>query len=96
MIEKGSFLRGPKLRVTEEDIARLDRAHPERSFSATATAAVAAAGRGSAAAPDSDAVDVAGQLERLGTLHADGVLTDEEFRAAKARVLGAVGPPTTG
>jgi hypothetical protein len=29
----------------------------------------------------------AGQLERLGELHAEGVLTDEEFAAAKRRLL---------
>ena len=28
------------------------------------------------------------ELEKLGKLHADGTLTDEEFAAAKARVLG--------
>ena len=28
------------------------------------------------------------ELERLGELHADGTLTDEEFAAAKAKILG--------
>ena len=28
------------------------------------------------------------ELEKLGKLHADGTLTDEEFAAAKAKVLG--------
>jgi hypothetical protein len=28
------------------------------------------------------------ELERLGKLHADGTLTDEEFAAAKAKILG--------
>ena len=28
------------------------------------------------------------ELERLGQLHADGTLTDEEFAAAKAKILG--------
>jgi len=28
------------------------------------------------------------ELEKLGKLHADGILTDEEFAAAKARILG--------
>ena len=36
MTERGSFLKGRRLRVTEEDISRLDRVHPDRSFSATA------------------------------------------------------------
>ena len=29
-----------------------------------------------------------GELEQLGKLHADGTLTDEEFAAAKAKILG--------
>lgn len=28
------------------------------------------------------------QLEKLGKLHTDGILTDEEFAAAKAKILG--------
>lgn len=35
------------------------------------------------------------ELERLGALHQRGVLSDEEFRAAKARVLGEAGPAHT-
>jgi hypothetical protein len=27
------------------------------------------------------------QLEKLGKLHADGILTDEEFAAQKAKIL---------
>ena len=38
-----------------------------------------------AAAPDSSMVD---QLNQLSTLHQQGVLTDEEFAAAKAKLLG--------
>jgi hypothetical protein len=34
------------------------------------------------------ASDVAAQLDRLAELHRTGVLSDEEFTAAKARVLG--------
>jgi hypothetical protein len=33
--------------------------------------------------------DPADQLEHLGQLHASGVLTDEEFASAKAKVLGS-------
>ena len=32
--------------------------------------------------------DLIASLERLGTLHAQGALTDEEFGAAKAKLLG--------
>lgn len=38
-----------------------------------------------AAAPPADPIE---QLERLGQLHAQGVLTDEEFAAQKAKLLG--------
>jgi hypothetical protein len=37
-----------------------------------------------AAAPGDDLI---AQLERLGTLHAQGLLTDEEFTAAKSSLL---------
>ena len=37
-------------------------------------------------APDTEALLSA--LERLATLHAGGVLTDAEFQAQKARILG--------
>ncbi len=35
------------------------------------------------------AADPAEDLERVAKLHASGVLTDEEFAAAKAKILGA-------
>ena len=40
-----------------------------------------------AAAPAQD-VDVISQLERLGALKAQGLLTEEEFAAQKAKLLG--------
>lgn len=42
------------------------------------------------AAPAAPALtdDSMAELERLGKLHSSGVLTDEEFAAAKAKVLG--------
>lgn len=76
MVEKGSFMRRPKLRLTEEDLRRLDRTNPERSFVDVQPAE-----------PRPDA-DIATQLERLGALRAEGILTEEEFRDAKARVIG--------
>jgi hypothetical protein len=39
------------------------------------------------ASPAPPADDLAGQLQRLGDLHASGTLNDEEFAAAKARLL---------
>ena len=44
-----------------------------------------------AAAPPADAgadIDVAAQLQQFAALHAQGVLTDEEFAAKKAQILG--------
>ena len=32
--------------------------------------------------------DATAQLQNLANLHAQGVLTDEEFTAAKAKILG--------
>jgi type IV secretory pathway VirB9-like protein len=53
-----------------------------------AAAAQAAAAQAAAAAPAAPAgIDMA-QLKQLGDLHAAGVLTDEEFAAAKAKLLG--------
>jgi hypothetical protein len=40
------------------------------------------------AAPAPAGPDPIEQLKQLGELHAQGVLTDEEFAAQKARVLG--------
>jgi hypothetical protein len=76
MTEKGSLLSSGKLKLTDSDLEMLDRSRPEMSFSASPSRRGASAG------------DVAGQLERLGALHASGLLTDEEFSAAKARVIG--------
>jgi hypothetical protein len=39
-------------------------------------------------APAPGGADVTGELERLATLRNQGVLTDEEFAAAKAKLLG--------
>ena len=41
-----------------------------------------------AAAPVTAAPDPIEQLKRLGELHQQGVLTDEEFAAEKAKLLG--------
>ncbi|HEY2960669.1 MAG TPA: SHOCT domain-containing protein [Actinomycetota bacterium] len=42
-----------------------------------------------AAPPEAPAADTIGELERLARLHESGALSDEEFAAAKAQVLGA-------
>ncbi|HVX33663.1 MAG TPA: SHOCT domain-containing protein [Solirubrobacterales bacterium] len=69
---KRRFFGGDAPNLSREDVDRLDRRHPERSFTGAREAA---------------ASDVA-QLERLRALRDDNVLTEEEFAAAKARLLG--------
>jgi multidrug resistance efflux pump len=51
-------------------------------------AAEQAAAQQAAAAPAPAAADPIAELERLAQLKAQGVLSDEEFAAAKAKVLG--------
>lgn len=47
------------------------------------------AGQQAAAAPAAEpAVDAVAEIERLGALKEKGLLTDEEFAAAKAKILG--------
>ncbi len=41
-----------------------------------------------AAAPPAGGEDLVDQLQRLGSLHESGVLSDAEFAEAKARLLG--------
>jgi hypothetical protein len=38
--------------------------------------------------------DVAGELERLASLHRRGELTDAEYEAAKAQAIANTGKPT--
>ena len=42
----------------------------------------------SASAPSPPSGDLVSQLQRLGDLHTQGAITDEEFTAAKAKLLG--------
>ena len=56
-----------------------------QAFAAQGGAAPAAA---AAAAPAASGSDDSAKLMELADLHAKGVLTDEEFAAAKARILG--------
>ena len=45
------------------------------------------------AAPAAGSPDLAGQIQQLAALHAQGVLTAEEFAAAKGRLIGGLGAP---
>lgn len=41
-----------------------------------------------AAAPPSGGTDLMGELQKLAEMHSAGILSDEEFAAAKAKLLG--------
>lgn len=79
----------PKL--SKADMEQLDRKHPETSFTgrvAAPTAEREASGSVGGSGTGGGEDDLVDRLERLRALHAEGVLTDEEFAAAKARLLG--------
>jgi hypothetical protein len=75
---KKRFLGGNQPNVSKEDMERLDRRHPERSFTGDGEPV---------AAPALSSDDLVAQLERLRALRDDEALTEEEFAAAKARLL---------
>jgi hypothetical protein len=68
--------------------AGYDQAYAEGAAAAQQQAAYAAPAPAAPAPAGGSAVDYE-QLKQLGELHAAGVLTDEEFAAAKAKLLGA-------
>jgi hypothetical protein len=85
--------------VSREDMARIDRRHPERSFtggrptegpadSPADPVPASTPAPTATAAPDRSDDDVVEKLERLRAMRDDEVLTVEEFAAAKARLLG--------
>jgi hypothetical protein len=59
----------------------------QQKFAAQDAAAAQAAAPAAAAPADSDA-DPMAQVQKLAELHKQGILTDEEFSAAKAKALG--------
>jgi hypothetical protein len=61
-------------RWSQQDTAYQEPAYQEPAYAAPPPAA-----------PSADPIE---QLKQLGELHAQGVLTDEEFAAQKAKLLG--------
>jgi hypothetical protein len=77
MTTKRFLGRGPgSPNLSEHDMAQIDRLHPELSFT------------GETPEPEEPEGDLVKQLEKLGGLRDEGVLTEEEFATAKARLLG--------
>jgi hypothetical protein len=71
-------------RQASKNVAAYDQAYQQQA--AAAPAPVYAAPAPAPAAPEEDMYS---QLERLGTLKAQGILTEEEFAAEKAKILAA-------
>ena len=61
-------------------------AHKQAQKYAAQSAGAAPAAAPAAAAPAAD--DTSAKLQELANLHAQGILSDEEFAAAKAKALG--------
>jgi putative oligomerization/nucleic acid binding protein len=66
--------------------AQLDAMQAQQAQQAMAPAAPPAYAAPAPAAPAG--ADIAGQLQQLATLKAQGILSDAEFEAAKAKILG--------
>jgi hypothetical protein len=60
----------------------------QQKYASQDAAAMEQQGAEMPAAPAPAASDPFEQIEKLSKLHAEGALTDEEFAAAKAKVLG--------
>jgi hypothetical protein len=88
---KKRFFGSSTPRVSREDMARIDRRHPERSFTGGGAPASVAEPAPAATAPKPERPtaddDLVGKLERLRAMRDEDVLTEEEFTAAKARLL---------
>lgn len=66
--------------------AQREQAYEQQMQPAPAPAQAAPAPAPAPAASGTD--DMISQLQKLGELHAQGILTDEEFAAQKAKLLG--------
>jgi predicted component of type VI protein secretion system len=75
-------------RVSRRQAERWQRQEYEQEAQYAAPPPQQDAGLPPPAAPVSGGADVTAELERLATLRNQGVLTDEEFAAAKAKLLG--------
>ena len=67
---------------------RTSRRQQQKYASQDAAAQQAAAPQQVAAAPEAPAEDPYDQIAKLSKLHDSGALTDEEFAAEKAKILG--------
>jgi hypothetical protein len=72
-----------------EQAAQAQAYQDDQQAAATQAAAEEAAAQQAAAAPAAPAApDPLAEIQRLADMNAQGILTDEEFAAAKAKLLG--------
>src|SRR5262245_41701007 len=76
------------MQAQQAQAAMAPQAPPAYAAPPPAYAAPAAAPAAPGAAP-AGGVDIAGQLQQLAALKAQGILSDAEFEAAKAKLLGS-------
>ncbi len=74
---------GRTARRQQQKYASQDAAYTQQQAAAAEQGMEQAAGP-----PPPPAVDPFDQIEKLSKLHSEGALTDEEFSAAKAKILG--------
>jgi hypothetical protein len=79
----GAYMAGKRRANMEAE--QQDQAYMQGQQSMTSAPAAPAA-----AAPSGISADDTTRLKQLGELHAQGILTDEEFAQQKARILGTV------
>ena len=73
-------------RVARRQQGRWDQKAEAEAYEQQQAAAQAAAAAAAPAAPPQD--ELTAKLEQLASLHSQGILTDEEFSAAKAKAIG--------
>jgi hypothetical protein len=72
----------------QQQQAQMDASAAQAVAAQQAAAPAAAAPAGAAPGETAGGVDVVGELQKLATLREQGILTDDEFAAAKAKLLG--------
>ncbi|GAA3878228.1 hypothetical protein GCM10022381_20810 [Leifsonia kafniensis] len=87
---RGGMMRHQQQQATQQDEAAQYEAQQQQAQYAQQQYAQQQAQYAQAAPPQAAAPadPMIAQLQQLGTLHAQGVLSDEEFTAAKAKLLG--------
>ena len=72
----------------QQQQAQMDAAAAQAVAAQQAAAPAAAAPAAPAPAAPAGGTDIVAELQKLGALHQQGILSDDEFAAAKAKLLG--------